>query len=316
MLAPNKKKIASFLMSILSIGIVFWVMSKYDWSIIKNITKVDFFYSILFAMSIFTLSGIQYHCIRKSFNINFKKVDIVLFPIVQNLWSILIPFQGSLIFSTIFFKKRYGISISNSFSISIYIYILTLMLTGLVGVIVFLTTPELSCYILLISTIMSISPILLITSYIILSKISPIFPYTPIIKIVTSIEKVINQTINLGKNKQLTTNIILLNIVRKFVTAIWFYWIAQLFNIDLSFLAIALISLLLDVLLIIKITPDNLGVAQLLSGISSVILGGNIEDGILLSLFASMTSLVLVATVGVYGNFYFFNTFFIRNLKK
>ncbi len=299
------RKIFSPIITVLSIGAVAYIMSKYDLQAIKNIRFVDYVYSTFFALIIYTLSGIQYYYVRKNFGVTFKKIDILLFPIVQNLWSILIPFQGSLIFSTFFFKKRYGISISDSFSIGIYIYLFTIVLTGIIGILVYISLPVSNIYILTISVLFILSPLYIWLGYWALKmRLKPSHTITQ--KVFNKLEKVITQTLILGSKKQLTGQIFLLNILRKLVTAAWFYWIATLFELELSFLSVMFISLLLDISIAIKITPDNLGVAQLISGFSALLLGSNMEDGVLLSLFSSVTSLILVATIGVYGNFHFF----------
>lgn len=83
----------------------------------------------------------------------------------------------------------------------------------------------------------------------------------------------------------------------------------------MSLFEIALISLIMSVSVIIKLTPGNLGTVQIISGGFMALINSSVENAILITLFASATVLLINFTIGVIGNFYFFKTLNIFNIK-
>jgi hypothetical protein len=77
-----------------------------------------------------------------------------------------------------------------------------------------------------------------------------------------------------------------------------------------------LISIVMSISLIIKITPNNLGVAQLVTGGFVSLINAQPDNAVLITLFASATTMLLIFSVGLYGNFYYFRTIDLRSLIK
>jgi len=71
----------------------------------------------------------------------------------------------------------------------------------------------------------------------------------------------------------------------------------------------------MSISLILKITPGNLGVVQLVSGGIMTMAGYSPDEAVLITLFATAISMALALTVGVFGNFYYFKTLRIFRLS-
>jgi hypothetical protein len=77
---------------------------------------------------------------------------------------------------------------------------------------------------------------------------------------------------------------------------------------NLSFIAVGLIGLIMNVSIIIKITPDNLGISQLITGGCMNLVGVSPEKTVLITLFASAICMIIIFTIGLYGNWHYFKT--------
>jgi hypothetical protein len=64
----------------------------------------------------------------------------------------------------------------------------------------------------------------------------------------------------------------------------------------------------MSISVIIKFTPDNLGLAQIISAIFMGAIGEKPEQATLITLFASGTTIILISTIGIIGNFYYFKS--------
>lgn len=310
-----KKNILSFSICLIILVFVFyWV----DVDLLKNLFRVNFYnfiISLLFALASYLISGVQYSIIRKQFGVKLKTIDIFLLPIVGNLWSFIFPFQGNLLFTTIFFKKKYNMIISESFSISIYLYLVTLSFTGIIGLLFVIYYNMIYSFLSLIFMFMILNPIFVLIFNFILTKIG-----NTNIKILDKIKDLISTVVlntkKLWINYKFSLLMFLFSISRNILNILWFYWISFSFGFNLSILSIALISLIMSVSIIIKFTPDNLGVVQVITGSFMEMTGSSPGEAILITLFASATSIVLIFTIGLYGNYYYFKTINFFKLKN
>ena len=107
-----------YLNRLLQLGISFWVITVlWVW--------------LVMLMSSFLTFSIRLK--RKVLPENF--IDISLFPIAQNLWGYLLPFQGSILFSMLYFKQVHGKGITDSFSVNVFFVLVSMFIAGVLGVI-------------------------------------------------------------------------------------------------------------------------------------------------------------------------------------
>ena len=303
----NKKNYVSYFLAALALLMLYLFIDYKDLNTLFQVTLSSFLISTLFALLIYIISGYQYYLIRNKFGVSLKLIDIILLPIVGNLWSFIFPFQGSLLFTTLFFKKKYNMKVSESFSISIYLYLITLSFTGAFSLIFAIVNNLYYSWLTVTSIILVLNPLgVLLAHY--LFKLIGETKIKSIDKMKLFLESVINDTKSLWIDVRFTSLIILVNIFKLALTIVWFYWISISLGFNLSLISVGLISLIMSVLIIIKVTPDNLGVAQLVTASFMGLIGSKPEEAAVITLFASATSIVLISTIGVFGNYYYFKS--------
>ena len=305
----------SYLFTIIILIILFFWIDKSSLQLLLETKLYAVAISVLLSLICYFSSGVELYFIRKQFGVSVGIRDIFLLPIVGNLWSFIIPVQGNLLFTTLFFKQKYNMRVSESFSISIYLYLVTLCFAGLFGMLFAYFNDMIISWFSLFSLTFLLNPLFIFLLNNILKKIKhsrfKLLRNTQIF-----ISSIIDNTGELWKDLHFSFIILIINICRILLTVTWFWWISYALGLDFSFIAIGLISLIMSVSLIIKVTPDNLGVAQLITGGLMGLIGIQPEKAVLITLFASATSMLLIFTVGVYGNFYYFKTMNFSSLVR
>lgn len=303
----NIKNVLSYVFCVLTLAVLFIYIDYNELMVLSTMSISSILVSIFMAFVIYALSGIEYYYIRRQFGVSLKTEDIFLLPIVGNLWSFIFPFQGNLLFTTLFFKHKYNMAVSESFSISIYLYLVTLCFTGIFALLFAIINNMLFSWLSVISVVLIFNPLLVFFANLGFGRIGNIDN-----KLITRIQKFLCSTIAntnvLWTNYKLSLAVLALTTLRILLSFIWFYWISISLGYNLSFISVGLISLIMSVSLVIKFTPDNLGVAQLITASVMGLIGGNPERAALISLVASAISMVLIFTVGIYGNWYYFKS--------
>lgn len=311
----NKKYLFSYSLSIIALIIIYFWVDKSNLKLMLNVNTSYLFISLLFAIVIYMFSGIQYYYIRRQYGVSLKIIDVILIPIVGNLWSFIFPFQGNSIFITLFFKIKYNMKISESISISFYIYLITLSFSGLFTLLFSLYYNLIFSWLGLISVIFLLSPFyMFVLNRFFKTKRKYQFKY--INKIRNTIASTITYTNSLLKNLRFTIIILILSIFRIILHIFWYYCISLFLELNISFLAVGLISIVSSIAIIIKVTPDNLGVSQIIAGGFMGALGFSPEQAILITLFASATTMLIIFTIGIFGNFYYFKNLNIFSAFK
>lgn len=303
----NSKTLLSYLLCLIILIILFLWIDKSILKLLLHVNMLTISISLILGMLIYFTSGLELYFIRKQFGVSLSFTDVILLPIVGNLWSFVLPFQENLLFTTLFFKQKYNMKVSDSFSISIYLYLVTLCFTGLFGLLFAAYYKMLFSWLGFFSLFFLLNPLFVY----IVGQFSKIIGQTQI-KILNRLRififSIINNTGKLWKDLRFTLTILAINLVRIFLSIIWYYWISNSLGFNLSFVAVALISLIMSVSIIIKFTPDNLGIAQLIAGSFMGLVGASSEQAVMITLFAFATTMFLIFTIGLYGNFYYFKT--------
>lgn len=309
------KNIISYLIGISILVILFFWIDKNSLRLLLEADLATIIISIFFALILYLFSGIELYFIRRQFGVSLGLRDIILLPIVSNLWSFLFPFQGNLLFTTLFFKQRYNMFVSESFSISVYLYLVTLSFAGIFGLIFACLNKMLFSWLGLFSLMFLLNPAFIF----LLNRIFKMFKhahYLPILKIQAFLSSVIDNTRKLWQDASFTLIILIINILRIIVNISWFYWISNSLGLGLSVVTISLISLIMSISVIIKVTPGNLGVAQLITGGFVGMMGIQPDKAVLITLFATATTMLLIFTVGFYGNYHYFQTLEFSSLLR
>lgn len=263
--------------------------------------------SIVLAAVIYSLSGVQTRTLTSSSGIPFSWRDCIFFPITMGFWSFLIPFQGALLFSTIFFKSKYGRPLGTGLSIALFLYVVTVSLTGIAALLFVQAVGKGSVVTSMVLLSLVLLPVLLPLMHKLLVKLVSWKSLRSglLRRVLNALLSVSGAVASMMRSPVLMLKMSALKVVKTLVVGVWYWVIAHGLGLEVGFLPLVLLSLVAELALIVKITPGNLGVNQLLSGATMSFMDFNPEWGVLISLVASGCALLLVFTVGAYGNHVF-----------
>jgi hypothetical protein len=268
-------------------------------NLLKKISNFEISVSITIALAIFSVSGFQFsYILKRTTGVGLSIIDRITFPISRNLWSYLVPFQGSFAYSLVFNKFKYKVKLIDGFSINLYIILFNFFFTGIIGLYYSLTLVKRPFLTFILSFLFAVSPLLLILANIIIKKIK--IPEKIIFKFLfLNIQKAASSISNLFKDFNFTINILILNIIHTIVTTLWFYWTVCIFKLNIDFISVILLALILKTSLIFRLTPGNIGIEQLLFGGIFFLIGYDPKTGVLISLFHKSITILLSFSVGV-----------------
>lgn len=312
----NKKGLASYCIGILLIYIVIRYFLSHDYlEIVKRISLYDLLIALLITLLIFYISGVQYfYILKKFFNKGINPTDILLLPISMRLWAFIIPVKGGLLYSTAFLKFKYKIKVTEGFSISIYIYWVSLFLTGVIGLFFAIKNNMVLSLISFVSLLFLLSPLVIVISTLILKKI-PIHNHPLLHNLQKGLSSTVHNIDSLWKDFKTTITILCITILHTLASILLYYWANIVFGLSLSILSIIILTLVMKLSIIFRFTPGNLGVEQLVSGGVVAILGGKAGDGVLISLFVTLTTVIIAFSLGTLSTLYNMKYFNADNLK-
>jgi hypothetical protein len=214
-----------------------------------------------------------------------------------------------MLYSTFFLKAKYGIKAAHGLSISVYIYLMVVVLAGLLGLYYAISKG----FFFSIGTLVCIVCIL---SPLVIKGIDMILSVLPLEKLLFAekarhiIHSIISNSTTLWSDLPATAVILMLTLGHICLRIFWFFWIAHVFDMDLPLIALIELALIAQLSIIIRFIPGNIGLNELISGGALTILGGTMGEGILISLFARFSTLVLtfsIGTLSVVVNVQYFN---------
>jgi hypothetical protein len=257
--------------------------------------------SIVWAQVIFFLSGLQYSLMcRAASGRKLKLAEKAWLPVAVNLWSFLIPIQGGTIYSTYYFRSQFGITVAGALSLSLMLYIITLFLSGVVALLAASTADSsvhLAFWIAAIACALAplaISPVLGF-----LSLLQKRARGRALVGAVDFARRLSQALRNLIYDYRSSLPLVGLNIVHMIVSAGWYFWIAWELGLAVTPIQATLLILVMRLSIVFRFTPGNLGVEQLVSAGILAAFGARPEDGVFLSLVATVTSIVLMLVAGI-----------------
>ena len=253
--------------------------------------------SIVLLLPVYISGGIGLRLLYgKISKVTISIYDTITLPIVMNLWGFIIPFQGSLIYTSSYIYSKYRKSISESVRVSLVSFSISMCLAGFVGIIFFFTTKiYVPGFFLLISLLLFINPGIFYS----VSKFARHFKSPDL----AGMRKILEWSRGIFSLEQIDGKLIfyllLVNILNVASTTLWSYWIVLGLNLNLTIIQLILIALLMKFMLLVKLTPGNLGLNQLASGGIALLVGGKVSDGFLLSAFQYLSLILVAFTVGI-----------------
>jgi uncharacterized membrane protein YbhN (UPF0104 family) len=289
-------------------------IKKEQFELLEKLKPSFVLISIAIQLILYAISGTQYYYVRKFYDVTLEKKDLFLFPLATSFWGFLIPFQGGLLFSTLFFKLKYKMRLTESFSINIYIYLVTIFFAGITGLIFSVANHLSFSLFFIISVLLILNPFLIYVVHAILVKI-PYHKWGIFSRLFEITHFVVTHTKTLWQNWRRLKAVFLLEILHIIVFGVLFYWISYALGYHYTFLTAIILSFIQEMLLVVKFTPNNLGVSQLVSGAFFKYLGQSPSDAVMITLFLSLTSLMIIFSFGVVANIYYIRYFRLQDIS-
>lgn len=280
-------------------------------AVLKAISVKQILISVIIAFCIFTVSGHQFSFILKErTGTTLSIFDRTAFPVSRNLWSYLIPFQGSFAYALVFIKFKYKVDLKKGISINLFLLLFNFFFTGIIGIFIYFTSRGMPKLFLILTVLFTLFPLASIICERIISRLNIRSRYVDILKNITS------SVSEMWKDLEFSLKVFLFNILHTAVTVLWFYWTVIIFDLELSFIPVIFLALILKISLIFRITPGNLGVEQLIYGGIFSLMSLDPNTGVLLSLFHKSITLVISMLFGTAFTAINLKYFSIDNIKR
>ena len=315
-----RRKIVNILSYIVVIILLIFVFSVYvkknELDLIFRIDLISLSVLILFALVFYSLGGLEYYFLKDMYGFNLEKKDILLLPVAMNLWSFIVPIQGSAVFFMLFLRNRHSVKIVDSLSITVFLYLVTVFFAGLAGIVFSIYYRMFFSLFCLVSFLFLLAPFISIIVYKIFRNI-PDFKIKICDKLLQFFKKTFSNMNTMWLNYKIVLYMLILSFIRMIITALWYMYIAKILGYhDVPFLSLLLLGLWMTVSLIIRFTPNNWGVIQIVSGLMFSLISLSPEQGIMISLVASAILTVVAFSLGVGANIYYFRKWNIKSLKE
>jgi uncharacterized membrane protein YbhN (UPF0104 family) len=243
-----------------------------------------------------------------------SKPDTFLLPFMMHLWTYILPIKGGLIFQTYFLKSKYGLDLSKGFSVGVLIFAVSLLVTCLAGGVLTLMMDDVqSVQLLLLSMFGSLALLLAIGLF--SPKTTSDKPGF-IHSIIRFGQNVLSQFLGQAKDPKLVLSAIFLTLFNAAIYAAWFYHSALILGFNPSPMGIALVSLVLRIVILIRVLPGNLGVQELIIG--TVFLAANLglKEGLTTALLIRLNSVILAVIFGGYGTYQNLGSLGLNSIKQ
>ena len=296
-----KRALLNFCSYIIMLVLLLWIFSSSDVAgklrMFKDLNFVDAAELLLLSLVAYAGNGLEYYLIGSRLGFKMDRRDILLLPMAMNLSGTLLPFQGAMAYQVFFFKKKYGVALSHGFAVAGFLYLLTMTIGGIAGLCVGILGRNTSWLFLLISAVLAVAAPLAIAMLACCRRI-----YTGIAavdRVCGFVRAVLEGIAEIMKDFRLVVLMTAIYLVRLLSMIAMFSLIARRLEYEVGFLALLLLNLWNLLSLILKITPNNLGVSQLVSGVMFTLIGLPKEQGEMISLAATLFFILMALSFGM-----------------
>ena len=268
-----------------------------DLKLLKDLTFADAAALFVLSLVAYAGNGLEYYLIGSRIGFKMDRRDILLLPMAMNLSGTLLPVQGAMVYQVFFFKRKYGISLSHGFAVAGFLYLLTMTIGGIVGICVGLFFRSSSWLFLLVSIVFAVSAPLAILALACCRRIHIGIAVAD--RICGFIRAVLEGIAEILKDLRLVALMTGIYLLRLLSMIAIFSLIAGRLGYKVGFWALLLLNLWNLLSLILKITPNNLGISQLVSGAMFAMIGLPQEQGMTISFAATLFFIAMALSFGV-----------------
>ena len=270
-----------------------------DWNTLSRISWGDLLKILLAAQLVYALSGIEF-AIIVYFNsrVRLSLVDVLLLPITMNLWSFLIPFQGALVYSSLILKCKYNTRLSEAVATSIFSYFLSIVITGVFGAIFSALSGSWLSPWMVASTLLALFPLLLF-------GVEKVVAWVPTVRIrilksaLSFVHEIVVRIRELFVMPRLLGLLFVTNLSHIAASFLMNYYAAVALNVVVSWQILLVFTLIIRLSVILKVTPGNVGVQEILSGGIFSLMMLDPAAGILITLLTRLVTVFQMCTLGV-----------------
>ena len=312
----NLKNILKLLFAvIIIIAITFYLYKNDEFKILSNCNASEFFILICITYAAYLVNGYQmYFLVHEQNRIKLTLPDILILPLSMSLFAYIIPTNGGLLYSVYFLKKKYGIDTSKGFSIGIFSVYLSLIISGIIGLVIAFISIEMRLALILISIIFIFMPLIVYAVNLILQNIK--FKKAIVIKFQTYIDSMVVGSNSLMIDKKVAVVNIVISFVQIVITFISYYWLVLMLDIKIAAASLVLIVLLLRISGLIRILPGNLGIEELFAAGIFGATGFSPSTGMLFSILLRFSTFFLIIPFGIFHTVFNSESLKLSDLKQ
>lgn len=296
----RRKDVIRVIIALLLVALIIWVLYRKDYfAILEKVSISDVLVLTFFTLLSYFTAGFQmYYLVKKQNGISISFGDTLLLPLSMSLFSYIIPTNGGLLYSVFFLKKKYNVDYSRGFSIGIFSVYISFIITGIFGIVSCIYTKNYNFWILSISIIIIILPLIISGLNSLTQKIQfkkPLIIY----RLSILFDKIVVNSNNLILNKEILFLNILINAVYLVLSVVSYQWLNLVLEIKLPLTSIFAIILITRVSSLIRLLPGNLGLEELYTGAIFKLIGRDPGIGVIFSLILRFTTVIIFVPLGI-----------------
>jgi hypothetical protein len=227
---------------------------------------------------------------------------IVFFPICQSIAGYILPVQGSMAFTSVYFKRTHGVSIRRTVSLNLIIGLVSILLLGLTGLAMVVAGATEGGQWAFFSLI-SVAPPALYAS-LGLAEVGARFlgPSDIGIKIHEALRRLRLTLRDQARTLATKPAIPILYVLRILLYTGWFVLLDHALGLELETLVLFYMVFAVEAAVIFKLTPGNWGISQASGAVALSLIGEPVPDGVLLITVSMLSILLLDLAVGYFAS--------------
>lgn len=299
-----------FLRNILAVGALLaptaWIVYKQDFHAVSSIGVWSLASCLLLTVLTFVCSGIQYYRTLARLGCRMHKADIVLYPLINAFWGMIVPMQGSVLFGILYLRLKYRFRLASSAVMFVFLYLINFLFAGFAWLFYALVSSSASRMVLLVAALMLGMPFYLLVFRILLRHYGRL-PLVPV-RLQDGLCECLDSLHGLLSNMRELAILVALQFLRQLLMAMMYFSVGKACGFKVSFLWGYLVAVSQDLALVFKFTPGNIGLAEMVSGLVSGIAGVSPIDGATVSLICTVVNVCLCLCAGFAASWLFLHS--------
>lgn len=250
------------------------------------------------------------------YKLKIHPIEILTLPLMMHLFLYLMPVKGGMLFQVYYSKKKYKLDMSKGFSLGMTVFFISLILTVVFGLVLIYIIPVDSVELKLCLWAMAAGFAgMLVSLNLIPSNKNRSFGILD--RLISFLLNVRIQLSDQFKNPKLSLGLTLTSALSVFIQAILFWQTALILGIECAFTPVLLVVLILRIVLLIRLLPGNLGIQEVVIGVTFAAAGFEMQDGLMIGIATRLISVFWTTLIGLpalYSNLKYFETSSLASL--